>query len=62
MKRLTSKQRGPWCDHCEERAVWRSYAFTGHACDTHKYKLELKEKREGIAEDVQTDAEFQLGV
>lgn len=62
MKRLTSKQRGPWCDYCEGRAVWRSYAFTGHSCEIHKASLEFKEKKENIADDVQTDAEFQLGV
>ena len=67
MRRLKSKQRGPWCDWCKEddiktRAVWRGFMFSKFACEDHREHLESRDEEQQQRDSYQTDAEFQLGV
>ena len=61
MKRLTSKQKGPYCSYCPDktaRAVYREDGFAGHfACELHKGDLCSREESRRRAEAAMTVAD-----
>lgn len=50
VRRLKSKQRGPFCSHCSARAVWRGVGFTRFACTEHLATLEAEDAKQAQCE------------
>jgi hypothetical protein len=56
VRRLRSKQHGPSCSYCAERAVWRGVYFTRFACSDHKPQLDHAD-----AEQTARDEHYETG-
>lgn len=62
VRRLRANQRGPICNHCKARAIWRGVYFTRFACDAHQHDLEREDAGQGARDSRQTEAEWSLGL
>lgn len=47
---LRRKQRGPFCSHCNERAIWRGLGFTRFACASHLPDLNAEQTEQNERE------------
>lgn len=59
VRKLRSKQFGPECSFCDERAIWRGFMFNKFACAAHRSAL-VAWDRKATAPDY-SDAAFYGG-
>lgn len=60
VRRLRAKQRGPRCNHCERRAVYRGCDFTRFACTAHHPELFAEDRAQAIRDSHESEADYAI--
>ena len=60
VRRLRKKQKGPKCDWCDEKAVYRGWHFTKFACSEHHLALDDLDTKLTANDSYESEAETSL--